>query len=764
MKKIELLAPAGSMEAFVGAINAGADAVYLGGDRFGARAYADNFHTKELAECIRYAHIRGRRVYMTVNTLMKEKELQELYEYLLPVYQAGLDGVIVQDIGAFLYIKRNFPGLELHVSTQMTVTGVRSARMLKQLGAVRVVPARELDLEELWKIKKETGLELEAFVHGAMCYCYSGQCLFSSMLGGRSGNRGRCAQPCRLPYSVEIDGEKTGECYPLSLKDMCTIEDLGELMAGPIDSFKIEGRMKKAEFAAGVTEIYRKYMDGLYSARADHKNPALNPSDLRDLSSLYIRSERQNGYYHKYNGADMVTIHSPAYNGSDEALLRRIREQFIEDGSAGGKNAIRRIAVSIYAVFRCGEKASVTFQRGELSVTIEGHAVETAQSRPIGREEIAKQLKKLGDTGFTAENLYVDTDQQSFYSLKEINELRREAVRQLEDAMILAHGLLPGREVPIRVPMSVPMEKPMEESTEKFLEEPGKTILRNKERVWNVLISTEEQGRALIDFLQEKPSLTIRIIYLESELLTKDSAEITELVERLRRHGAVYAALPYMMRAKDEGLVKMLLQRSEQLGLEGCLVRNLEEYSYLSECGYTGAIALDTGIYIWNRETFLFWMERVSSLCCPVELSAGEWQSLFADADTLVEKPVYGHLPMMITANCIARTTGKCLQSRPGHRDGSTGRAALWDRYHKRLPAALHCEYCTNVIYNAVPLSLHKACITWSAQITPRLGFTVESGQMTRKILDFYDAAANGRREEPPFSEFTTGHEKRGVE
>ena len=251
MKKVELLAPAGNTEAFYGAIHAGADAVYLGGNRFGARAYAENFSEEELVACIRYAHLFGRKVYLTVNTLVKESEFSEIYEYLEPYYRAGLDGVIIQDLGVFSFIRENFPGMELHGSTQMTITGEYGAEFLKEQGACRVVPARELSLKEIRRIKEATGMEIECFIHGAMCYCYSGQCLFSSILGGRSGNRGRCAQPCRLPYSSK--GQK--ECYPLSLKDMCTIESIPELLRAGIDSFKIEGRMKKAEYAAGVTAI-----------------------------------------------------------------------------------------------------------------------------------------------------------------------------------------------------------------------------------------------------------------------------------------------------------------------------------------------------------------------------------------------------------------------------------------------------------------------------------------------------------------------------
>ena len=236
MKKVELLAPAGNYDALLGAVNAGADAVYLGGEQYGARAYADNFSRDEIISGIRLAHIYHKKIYLTINTLVKERELEGLYDFLLPFYEAGLDGVIIQDLGVLAYVRRYFPGLELHASTQMTLTGSEGVSFLKEYGVSRVVPARELSLEEI-KNLKETGVEVEIFIHGAMCYCYSGQCLFSSILGGRSGNRGRCAQPCRLPY--EINGGK--ECFPLSMRDMCTIDLLPELIESGVDSFKIEG-------------------------------------------------------------------------------------------------------------------------------------------------------------------------------------------------------------------------------------------------------------------------------------------------------------------------------------------------------------------------------------------------------------------------------------------------------------------------------------------------------------------------------------------
>lgn len=272
-RKAEILAPAGSYESFRAAILAGADAVYAGGPRFGARAYAKNFSKEQMLAAIDEAHLHGRKFYLTVNTLLKEPEMAELFAYLEPFYNGGLDAVIVQDLGVFSFVRRWFPDMEIHVSTQMTVTGSEGAAFLKERGATRVVPARELSLEEVRRMKKETGMEIECFVHGALCYCYSGQCLMSSLIGGRSGNRGQCAQPCRLPYGA--NGEKR---YLLSPKDICTLDLIPDLIDAGIDSFKLEGRMKRPEYVAGVTGMYRKYTDlylerGRAGYRVDETDP-----------------------------------------------------------------------------------------------------------------------------------------------------------------------------------------------------------------------------------------------------------------------------------------------------------------------------------------------------------------------------------------------------------------------------------------------------------------------------------------------------------
>lgn len=743
-KKVELLAPAGNREAFYGAIHAGADAVYLGGDKFGARAYADNFTTESLVECIRYAHVWGRKVYLTVNTLVKDKEWDQLYDYIKPFYEAGLDGVIIQDLGVFLYLKEHFPEMELHVSTQMTLTGSHGAAWMKELGACRIVPARELSLEEIRTIKQETGLEIEAFIHGAMCYCYSGQCLFSSILGGRSGNRGRCAQPCRLPYSVSDSNRKkkqdSEESYPLSLKDMCTIEHIPELIEAGIDSFKIEGRMKKAEYAAGVTAVYRRAIDRYY------KNPQkfqVTASEQKELSGLYIRSERQDGYYHKHNGADMITLKSPAYSGSDEALLKRVRQEYLE------KKPHRMI--DIYGEFHVGTPASVTLVCGERSVSVCGEIVQPAQKQPVTQENIEKQLKKLGDTSFLAENIFINLDEQAFYPLKALNELRRKAVIALEDYLITEYGLCCSR---IAVPKRVALQT-VTKGTEAEPKAGGLTLT----------VRTMEQLKAVREFFdRHSQAKCIRRIYVDGDLAITAGSPVMELLNAIWQQTEVFLALPYILRkADDRYLERCLKLLTEETIFTGCMVRSLEGYAYLIQNHYTGKISSDAGFYIWNQETLGYWSDKFYSFCLPWELNAGEQRALLSayrgEEVPAAEKIVYGYIPMMITANCVFKTTGQCLKG--------TDRSEvtrLFDRYQKKFPVAANCLHCMNVIYNSVPLSLHAALDKWRETVYCRLDFTVEDYNMSLAVMEYFLKAINGENGNLPYTEYTTGHEKRGVE
>lgn len=812
-QKIELLAPAGNREAFYGAVHAGADAIYLGGEKFGARAYADNFTREELLECIRYGHIHGCRSYLTVNTLMKEQELSELLEELSPLYEEGLDGVIVQDLGALQVIRQHFPELELHASTQMTITGPAGASLLKELGVNRVVPARELSLEEIRQLKQESGLEVEAFIHGAMCYCYSGACLFSSILGGRSGNRGRCAQPCRLAYETDSPGASVHkkEYYPLSLKDMCTIENLPQLMESGIDSLKIEGRMKKSEYAAGVTAIYRKYIDRYLSDPL--KAYAVEKQDLEALSKLYIRSQRQTGYYFRQNGREMVTLESPSYSGSDEAYLGQIRQKYIEEK--------KKIPIRMKAVFVSGLQAKLQMEQGNCLVVVEGQLVEPAQNRPVTQEDIRKQLQKLGESCFALDSLEIETDGKSFYSLKEINALRREAVRLLEDRIIEENGLVVRRiglsdDGMLQDRMELQNNGNLQDRAE--MQADGK--LQKDEEIQEKIrlqVSTREQLLYLAERygqeVMKKPvkektedndktsvveSVYIDRVYIESYLLKQISEKKDQQLEnalmKLRKAGIeLWMALPYILRSKDMTIMERASEQYRKGIVQGFLVRNLEEYGWLKnraevesvqkDAGVTGnvksilqQIQMDHTVYIWNSKAADFWRATGCGLTCPLELNAKESHQLIGkvqnacgkqslsgrnrvpdDRYVPIEKMIYGRIPMMVTANCIARTADKCLH---GKADRSTG--VLTDRYRKKFPVEICCDLCMNIIYNSVPLSLHKE---WNhyAGICKRLVFTTENRQDMKQVLDFFQNCDDGKLSQPPYEEFTTGHEKRGV-
>ena len=336
MKKIELLAPAGSYNSLKAAVNAGCDAVYLGGTMFGARAYADNFDLESLKCAIDYVHLRGKRLYLTVNTLLKTGELeQELYDYLIPFYQQGLDAVIVQDLGVVRFLSSYMKELPIHASTQMSLMMAEGAALLLPYQVKRLVPGRELSLDEIKRLKAGTSMEVETFIHGALCYSYSGQCLMSSMIGGRSGNRGRCAQPCRKPYRLIKQGRRSEEAYFLSPKDLCMLHRLSELSEAGIDSLKIEGRMKRAEYVAGVTAAYRRQLDILEQygilewEKRKKTQPLIFQNEVNQLKELYHRGGFCEGYYQRQNGMEMMSMRRPNHEGVFVGKVKEVQKDTI---------------------------------------------------------------------------------------------------------------------------------------------------------------------------------------------------------------------------------------------------------------------------------------------------------------------------------------------------------------------------------------------------------------------------------------------------
>lgn len=722
MKQYELLAPAGDFSCLTAAFHAGADAVYLAGKSFGARAFAGNFTTEELVEALDYAHLFSKKIYLTLNTLIKEKEFGSIAEYLTPFYEHGLDGVIIQDMGLIPHLKKEFPLLELHASTQMTVSNYRSALWLKKQGICRVVPARELSLNELREIKEKAGVEVETFIHGAMCYCYSGQCLFSSFLGGRSGNRGRCAQPCRLPYKVWeeghcISGKK--EIYPFSLKDLCSLPYLYELMDAGMDSFKIEGRMKSPEYVAGVTEVYRKYMDFYMQG----KRPEIAKKDLEQLAHLYIRSDMKDGYFQKHNGADMISLYSPSYQGCDDALVERIHQKYCTDR--------KKQDISGSLLLLQGQPSQLTVTLGAQSVTVSGEEVQCAQKRPLTKEDVNKQMQKTGHSDFNLKDLTIMMDDSVFMPVKQLNELRRSALAALQDKLLASY------------------------KRDRILTDGVLVCEHDNERDFHptsrlfASIMTYEQWASLLS-LPQKPDR----IYLPYDLLYLGVIKKEQIAEI--SHTEVYISLPRMIRSRDESYLQKL--SSDIPGFKGVLVKSMEGLAFLQECGYTGEIITDHSVYHWNKSAVCFWDAHRDGFTYPLEMSVYENKELERKTGEYV---IYGRTPMMITANCIRKTCGVC------NANSNDFSQSLEDRYKKKLPVYANCIHCYNEVFNAVPMSLHKELDSLSRQgfSTFRLDFTNEEADLVKTIFSYFTEHIRGPQTTVsfPLSEYTQGHYKEGA-
>ena len=428
-KRVELLAPAGSFQSVVAAVNAGADAVYMGGRRFGARAYADSAQAEGedmVMEAIRYCHLFSVKLYMTVNILFKDDELKELFSYIKPYYEAGVDGLIMQDLGAVCVIRSMFPDLEVHASTQQTITSVAGARMAQRFGMTRAVVSRELSLQEIWKIHDESGMELEVFCHGAMCYSYSGACFMSSLLGGRSGNRGRCAGTCRLCY--ETAGQKG---YYLSMKDMQTIELLPELIEAGAYSFKIEGRMKSPLYTAGVVSVYRKYLDLALDCinRKNLKTYRVAEEDLRTLREIFDRGGTSS-YLKKHNGADMIALSEKKFRAVDQTVMDRIQAAYIDRNRTIMVDAAMDMTVGAPAVLTLSDAA------GRMVTAVSEDLVLPAEQRPVQATELEARLRKTGGTAFTLGNVQVSVHGDAFYPVGKLNELRRNALAMYEEEIL----------------------------------------------------------------------------------------------------------------------------------------------------------------------------------------------------------------------------------------------------------------------------------------------------------------------------------------
>lgn len=705
-KDFELLAPAGNLEIFKGVIESGADAVYVGGSMFGARAYANNFTEEELLEAIDFAHLRGVKVYLTVNTLIKNSEFSKLYDYLLVYYKRGLDAVIVQDIGVVKAIHEYFPSMEIHTSTQMTVTGADGVRFFSQFGVTRVVMAREVSLAEMKRIHEETGMELEAFVHGALCYSYSGQCLFSSILGGRSGNRGRCAQPCRLPYTVE--GKK--DEYILSLKDMCGIKALDKLHDAGVYSLKIEGRMKQLEYACGVVKYYRSYIDS--------KKP-VSDADYDRIKALGNRYGFTDRYYFDHNGSDMVTY---------------VKPNFVSNAAEPSPEK-RKLSIEGELVLREGEPGSLTVKRGDVTYKASIEPVSAALKAPLDKKAAIDRINKTGDTDFEFSHIKAQIGENVFVPNGALNKLRRDAISGLCDKLLKKYYRNDARYADISSMCELPEHVVKSDAAH----EDGAVNAKDYTTICSCMT------RAQLDTLISYDCFDV--FYLDFDMYDRKTLiqQFADDVKSLtKRNKKVYLMLPTIFRADSSDYFVSIAKELDTVSFEGFVVKNYEEL-YLTENLFTGKkVILDHNMYTFNDVSkSVFFEHGVSGDTVPLELNSREIMHRNNIGSQMI---VYGYYPLMTTANCVHKNTKGC--------DKKQKLIYLKDRYNKSFAVCNNCKECYNTIYNSLPTMLTKniSKLKEAGIRSFRYSFTIETPKQIKAVMD--DKVA----------EYTNGHYKRGVE
>lgn len=768
-RKTELLSPAGDIDGAAGAINAGADAVYLGTEEFSARAYAKNLTIEETIEMIHYAHLYHRKIYLTMNTLLKTMEFSKALSVLDRLYLAGLDAVIVQDLGLLACLHQYFPELEIHASTQLSVLSSAGMEWLKEYHVTRIVPGRELSLAELKEMKK-TGLELECFIHGAMCYAYSGRCLMSSLAGGRSGNRGRCAGPCRKQYHQP--GQK--DAYLLSMKDMCSIDQMGALMDAGIDSFKIEGRMKAAEYTAGVTSVYRKVIDRIENG----EKYVVTEDDKAVLKELYIRSEIQEGYYFRHNSRDMISLSDPAYAGCSDALKEDIHRHYLE-----GR---RRYPIQGEITVCQGRPMRLTLRLDDYEESAEGAVADVAKKRAISDEEIRKQICKTGNTFYEIKELKVVNDEKSFVAVSQLKDLRRAVLEKLDRTLFSMdrHSCLQKASSKENIKILNQSQGENRFIYERQYSEKKPAILigvKTKEQLSTVLKYPYADG-VIIDLMMLSGDGLWDGAYKrehnsgKAPSLDTASGLLLQISETQKKW---YLRLPEIIRQKDIGRIRgqleTALRLADDMPPDGIYCGSLDAMGIAGE--YAGRygemrpaaeqempkrqkIRADQGVYIMNGQAENDVLKHAVSYTAPLELNRKELShAIRKDARELI---VYGYLPMMYSANCIVNTTGGC--------DRTKMRTRIIDQENREFPVLMNHYYCFNTIYNCVPLSLHQEA-GWLYQAGEaavfRMEFTIEDAVETGRVMGCFQNAFSGETSgwsgEEAGKEYTKGHFNRGV-
>ncbi len=677
---MELLAPAGSMEALRAAVCNGADAVYLGADTFNARMNARNFSAADLQEAVVYCHVRGVKVHLTLNTLVLDREMPRAAELIRLAAACGVDAFIVQDLGVVSLCRQLAPDVPIHASTQMSIHSLEGVMEAAALGCSRVVLARELPAEEIAHICKKSPVEIEVFVHGALCMCYSGQCYLSSVIGRRSGNRGQCAQPCRLPYGY---GRFESTRYPLSLKDNCLAGELDELRRMGVASIKIEGRMKRPEYVAIVTRAYRTVLNG----------GKLTPSDLQELETAFSRQGFTDGYFRGQTGSDMF---GRRQEGEDTADLFASARATYEQGEP------QRIGVRFYAMIRRGEPAQLAVEDpdGNLCRT-RGPVPEQAVYRSLTPQDLEQQLKKTGGTPYLCTAVRSSLDPDLMLPASAINAMRRDVIAELTAKR--------GRAAPAR--LNAYDEPPRYDG---IAGEPQLTI------------AVRTAGQITSRMLSMKPT----VLYVPlSEL-----AEHPDLPQRVGVETQLAAILPRVIWSGELAPVARQLRTVYEMGVRQVLAGNLGQLHIARAAGF--AVRGDFGLNIVNSRAMRYLREQgLDSQLLSFELTLPQIRDISKAVPA--ELLIYGRLPLMLMENCVMKNrTGICACQ--------TGTVRLVDRVGEEFPIVKDPGTCRNVLLNGKKLYLldKKDALRGMGLWALRLQFTTENpGEIDKVLMDYQGRA-----------------------
>lgn len=677
---MELLAPAGSMEALRAAVCNGADAVYLGADTFNARMNARNFSAADLQEAVVYCHVRGVKVHLTLNTLVLDREMPRAAELIRLAASCGVDAFIVQDLGVVSLCRQLAPDVPIHASTQMSIHSLEGVMEAAALGCSRVVLARELPAEEIAHICKKSPVEIEVFVHGALCMCYSGQCYLSSVIGRRSGNRGQCAQPCRLPYGY---GRFESTRYPLSLKDNCLAGELDELRRMGVASIKIEGRMKRPEYVAIVTRAYRTVLNG----------GKLTPSDLQELETAFSRQGFTDGYFRGQTGSDMF---GRRQEGEDTADLFASARATYEQGEP------QRIGVRFYAMIRRGEPAQLAVEDPDGNLCrARGPVPEQAVYRSLTPQDLEQQLKKTGGTPYLCTAVRSSLDPDLMLPASAINAMRRDVIAELTAKR--------GRAAPAH--LNAYDEPPRYDG---IAGEPQLTI------------AVRTAGQITSRMLSMKPT----VLYVPlSEL-----AEHPDLPQRVGVETQLAAILPRVIWSGELAPVARQLRTVYEMGVRQVLAGNLGQLHIARAAGF--AVRGDFGLNIVNSRAMRYLREQgLDSQLLSFELTLPQIRDISKAVPA--ELLIYGRLPLMLMENCVMKNrTGICACQ--------TGTVRLVDRVGEEFPIVKDPGTCRNVLLNGKKLYLldKKDALRGMGLWALRLQFTTENpGEIDKVLMDYQGRA-----------------------